>query len=424
VVISTNQPDRLYYYKKYLRISGEDPAQGSEGVLKTPLKPVTLPAQNKLGRFVKYLLITLFRLPKVLVELSTLPRDCLVIFNHTKRVRKGTSGSTYLYIERLAAKGSQFILIDECPTTVEIPPHASVFHRDKIEDIAIIIAAFNRFFHRILRKSYNSIESDFMVRVFLWQFIFQYIKPARIVTVVFYGKEWAIAAAKRRGIEVLDIQHGVMFEEHPIYNITDGLRIPHSEFVLPNACWVYGEYWRQRLLNSGWKPEQVQIIGYYLDIGSKQDCSKYSPYLFYPSPVGEWKVIVNHIASIKSEAKRRGFKIIISPHPHPAEKISNYNEVLDETVLMVSEIDSYDLLRNCHAIINTNSTILFEAMLFNKCAFAIDYEAQPNFVSDLIQAGFTQPIKMGEFPELFNLSSSNRKFFFEDVNWNMLGLAN
>jgi hypothetical protein len=385
----------------------------------TPPQPVKgfVGKVRRVSSFFVFAAKSIFQIPGLLFQIVRAPKNQNIIFNHTKRVRRSGEKQSSLYVGRLADDLSGLIVVDEQRTFCKYPSNVSILTRDRVENLIVLSSTLQRFVLRIRGISRDRIEIYFDVAVMFWKWIFQYLHPRRIYLVVWYGKEWAIAAAKLLGIEVIELQHGVIFEEHSAYNIKDAEKIQGSQFLLPDECWTYGEFWRKQLLRSGWSPEKVKVCGYFLDVSMKQNAEKFTPYILYISQPEALTEIQNHILSIKKEAIQKGYKILIAPHPHPIGRKDSYDSILDEHIILGGGMDSYDLLRGSSVVIGVFSTMMWECAIFKKGCYMLPFQETPHFYNNLLSMGFARHIKNGEFPEPFLVSEQSKAEVFAETNF-------
>lgn len=353
------------------------------------------------------------------VRCGLAPKNRIVIFNHTSRRRMTDAGSKPFY---LPAKNftleSEIIFEDRLPV-FSYPAGSIQLSSVALDSFTGLIA---RFFALYSRLFYGVTDIDvlvFLVKRGFWKVIFRLLKPVRVQVIVWYGKEPLISACKELDIEVWDMQHGIIYPEHPIYNLIEANAVVGSDYLRPNKCLVYGEYWKNLLLQSGWADGEVVVAGYFPDtsVGYPNVCDM--PYVLYTSQPHSNMVISEHIESILDELKTRGWLAVIALHP--SESADGYDEIISENV-RIAKFDSYDLLRNCVAHISYSSTLLWEAMLFEKPSFILRYGNEAvGLLSDLVKFGYGRPLANGEFPVEFELPTTpSTDYFFADVNKTLL----
>lgn len=328
------------------------------------------------------------------------PKGLPVIFNHSSRLRKDVNGERPLYLAVLLEK-QKAVVFEDSPINFRYVDSINKFQSCKVVRASQIISA-------VLIRLYgkNGIAdrdiATFKVSYTFWRLIFLLLRPSCVRLIVWYGKEAVVAAAKSLGVEIVDVQHGVVYPSHPFYNVKSINEEVDRGFLLPDKCFVYGEYWRTLLIEAGWHPDRVEVVGYFLDILPCQSESNTQKYVLYTSQPHSSEIIIAHIRSIHSSLKSRGMRAIIARHP--AEDRDLYDGVLDDVVQIVEDWDSYDLLRYCEVHVSVSSTLLWEAVRFGKSSYVLNYGKEAvDMLEDFLAFGFGKCIKTGAFPEPFKL---------------------
>lgn len=353
-----------------------------------------------------------------------LPRGRIIVFNHSTRCRTEVSSKRPLYITEYFPRDG-VIIVEDHPSDPCQRLGYMTLPGWSINRGADLIAWL---YAKILYLRYRVYDRDivnFYVRRFLWRLIFWALRPKAVFTFVWYGKEAIVAAAKSLHIKVCDIQHGIIYLSHPHYQLNDAPR--GSESLCPDACLVYGEYWKNKLLASAWKADQLEVTGYFLDTAPAQPALISEPYILYTSQPHTHAAITGHIQTISAEAAIRGWRIIIALHP--SDSPSAYQEIQSIPVVSIGQVDSYDLLRGCLLHISVSSTLLWESLVFRKSSYVLEFgrEAQ-DLLRDFIDFGFGRVLAPKTFPEPFQMPDHpSIEYFFRDkvvlpfipagVNW-------
>jgi len=82
------------------------------------------------------------------------------------------------------------------------------------------------------------------------------IKKAYIVSAYSYSEICAVL--KERGVEIIELQHGLIGPEHEGYNYA----VRDKRLPTPDAVNVYNDFWKQELVDAGYYPqERIQVTG-------------------------------------------------------------------------------------------------------------------------------------------------------------------
>ena len=394
----------FHFYKKFLEESRKPFGNQTAVVQKNPIIYTLLVIRRKIA--------SLGNLSILIIRCFFVSKNRIIIFNHTARKRMDKSGLRPLYLFKKNFNLDGMVVFEDKVSVFTYPKGAVQFNTECIDQTAGLIGFLLNKYCKLIYDASDRDIIDFVVKMRLWIAIFAILRPLRIHVLVWYGKEPMIAACKNMGLDVWDLQHGTIYEEHPSYNILDGKNVLGSDFLLPDKCLVYGEFWRKRLLKSGWESNRVSVVGYFLDVTPAFDKVESAPYLLYTSQPHSSEAIICHIRSIEHEVKLRGWDILIAVHPHPSEKNDLYDEVLSENI-KISKLDAYDSLRNCVTHISVSSTLLWEAILFEKPSYILEYGREAvGLLGDLIDFGYAKALVEGVFPDPFVLPIKPEKEFF------------
>lgn len=339
-----------------------------------------------------------------------LKKNKTLFFNHTQRVRKNSPlVRSSLYLNKAIFNKTDFYYIDQ---NIKKISHyngpKAILDIATIDRLVSILLIPERIFNKFKNKKKQKSELFFYYSFYVWLFILKRLKPKKIIMIVWYAYQPIICAAKELSIPVIDLQHGIIYSEHEFYNLKKNNLID-SNNTLPDECWVYGNYWKEQLIKAGWNENKIKVFGYYLNLPQKEKVDTLFPYILYTTSCTEnKKEVLNHINSIIHEVKRRGLKIIIAPHPH--ENLNNYKDMLSD-IVMLSDKDSYDLLKSCEVHISAFSTLLWEGLYFGKPTYILAYDIYKDHFSiltDLIKNNIAKKITENEFPEIYE-SKNNIK---------------
>jgi len=353
-----------------------------------------------------------FSLCILLIKCMLAPKNRILLFNHSERTRRNGNKLIPLYIpEEFQSK--DVIVVEDALVDVSYKLDVLCLNGVCLTRLAEALGSIAvRFMKRPDIIDSKNIITFYIKRCF-WTVFLQLLNPSCIRMFVWYGKEALLSAAKSLGMETADIQHGVIYKSHPFYKVK-GRGIPLlSEVLLPDRVMVYGEYWKIILIESGWSPERVDVLGYFLNVknGPPFYCSR--PYILYSSQPTANGFIAGHVKSILPWLRSRGVNVVIALHP--SEGPEGYSDVVSSVVTLVKG-QSYPLLAGCVSHVSFASTLLWESIIFNKPSYLLNYGVQAtDLLSDFLRFGFGRRLALGEFPEPFQLPEQmDRNFFFAE----------
>lgn len=273
----------------------------------------------------------------------------------------------------------------------------------------------------LLKKSaYIKLESDFISFIELQDILknkycqlFKRTKPKFIIVEDGnYGggdKAILIWCANNLGIKTIEVQHGVF-----------DLAFRYGENLTTN--YDFAKYKTSLVLTMGkfWSeycklPSKVYSFGY--------------PYLEKKLENLDYKnKIILFISQGKVTNSLKSFALQIAPmvnydvvyRLHPAENLNDYCELKSAGITLSGSGDIYQLMADAVAIIGSYSTVLFEAMLFDKFIFIHDNVYSKEFIPAKLGIRFTTVedilLKLSESKEVF---SDKKEFWALDWKKNM-----
>lgn len=248
------------------------------------------------------------------------------------------------------------------------------------EDLGIELDLLNRFQKYVKR---------FKVQYTLFKKLFELKCPEVVYVVVSYGLAPIIKAAKDKGVEVIELQHGVFSDYHLGYSFPS--TAADSLDYFPDRLLVWDDYWR-RMCKLPLSPNKIAI----------------KRFSFFDKKYGEFKhvkrkekqiivisqgVIGSKLADIilKNISDLQEYKIIYKLHPGEYGRWRDYPSLVklesfsNVNIIDTNDVSLYRLLAESKYVIGVFSTALFEALDFNCALFIVDLpgvEYMQNLISD------------------------------------------
>jgi hypothetical protein len=119
-----------------------------------------------------------------------------------------------------------------------LPARASAAELERISQIENAISS--RFGSEVpLKMLFRRYARYFKCRGWFFEQVIRRWGVKTVFVVVYYGKPELVAAARRSGARVIDLQHGMMSHLHASYDVPEGIR-PHYR---PDAILLFGKHW-------------------------------------------------------------------------------------------------------------------------------------------------------------------------------------
>jgi rRNA-processing protein FCF1 len=197
------------------------------------------------------------------------------------------------------------------------------------------------------------------------------IGPSVAVVVVSYDKETFIEACKRNDVPVVELQHGVIYDEHYGYSYPIG----ETKETFPDYLFTFGEFWNEGI-NYPIPDSYVIPVGYpYLEqrLDRYRDVESGDQLLFISQ--GTIGHELSQFALAVEEDSRIDYDIVYKLHPGEYDRWRNEYPWLTDTDIRV--VDSpepplYELFAQSNAQIGVGSTAVYEGLCFDLTTLIFD----------------------------------------------------
>lgn len=193
----------------------------------------------------------------------------------------------------------------------------------------------------------------------------QKTKPKKIYVVIAYVHFGLIKAANDLGIDVEEIQHGIISKEHFAYHFPYNKKVPYY----PNYMSLYGKYW----YDSTSIPIPEKNINYIENItltdSKKQKCVRKNNQIVFLCQAAITEQLIPYIEGFCKLTDK--YKVIVKLHPSEYEVWKTQYPELESLIKrynleIVDNFDKklYNILKESKHVIGVSSTALFEAIYF------------------------------------------------------------
>jgi hypothetical protein len=130
---------------------------------------------------------------------------------------------------------------------------AHILHRHIVEELGL---------HTLSEQDITRRLLNFYWRKKVASYVLRRVRPQYMLLSSPSGFFDIIAAAREQGIRVIEYQHGIIHVEHPDYKWPAYARPYAARMPIPDEVWLYGDYWRDILLEktSFWNGK-LRVVG-------------------------------------------------------------------------------------------------------------------------------------------------------------------
>lgn len=234
--------------------------------------------------------------------------------------------------------------------------------------------------------------------------ILKQIDPKMIVEVVSYNNYCMVAneVAKQMGIPIIEIQHGMIGNQHIAYNCFDSC----FKFF-PDYFFAFSKLWIPKKFPLDYR--KIKFVGFpYLELQKKKSTEIIN--LFYNDNrtilvISQWSRNQFYIDFTEELLKKTNNQYNIILKIHPEDKIDQkYDKLLNiENIKIISdELNIYDCFRVADIQIGSYSTGLCEGLIFGLNTFVFN-DRDDEFIQGLIDKHIFKEIKsVNEFLDIID----------------------
>jgi hypothetical protein len=279
-----------------------------------------------------------------------------------------------------------------------------------------------------LQHVYNRISKENISREFLryfesalfvffesyrkWHWILSHAKPSRIFFICHYHNEGLIAVCKDLGIEIIELQHGLISRKDIYYVYPLRYSEYYSRGLFPDKLWVYGNYWKSLFMGCAEeKNAQIIVVGDYRFEQLKSTSDKKEKAFVLCSQKNLHEPYIRYIQFLKKEVLplHPEWKLIVKLHPLEREVKLYEQEVGDQVEVLALTSSLVDALNRSLFQISIYSTTFFDALAFNMTNYALnDTGYSSDYVQEMIDDGVALPLSQLEDPIIRYLGNESK----------------
>jgi hypothetical protein len=254
-----------------------------------------------------------------------------------------------------------------------------------------------------------------------YRFLLTLLAPERVLLIAHYGKEAFIAACKYKNLQVIELMHGTIIPSHSQYVFPKSSRNLFHHSLFPDKLAVYGEYWKQVVVQGNMFPEDsVFVVGYYLKVPDEPrslTSRDKITILVSAQPTVQCE-LYDYISFLKSQLDSEQWHIVIKPHP--MEDSEAYSNLLQPGFITLSNSNVYELLARSDIHISVYSSVLYEAVRFDVSNYVLYVERVSMHCDEIINSGVALLLKPNEVPEPGREIDLDDQYYFAEFDPSVL----
>ncbi len=356
---------------------------------------------------------------QIFVFCFRLKKNCTVIITHTaNKTMKDSSNLSYDQIVdgliiKSGIKNYLYIEIPGLPKESSVKPKIEAHFKE--QDFKFIKIALNKL---LVSKSEVKLSAErlaslfngelknlglttsgerlekfiagFCVDYFFYKWLFKLLKPKFLITNDLMGSGM-IAAAQSLRIQSLELQHGIMDEYYPQYQMPPKFVSIKRQLPIADKVGVFGQFHKDQLVSKGfWKNDEVIVVGKFELSQGDNSIPRFSDkptLLFAAQGILYFNQSIIFLESLLTNSFR-DFYLVIKLHPLEPEycKVAyqKLEKVHSRVTVVQSQFNLTELFSVSDFVISYNSTVLIEAVAKGIISFTICDDILKNGIYDLI----------------------------------------
>jgi len=220
---------------------------------------------------------------------------------------------------------------------------------------------------------------NFFYKYKIWARLLTMVNPQKMFCILHYHTEGRTLAFRRKGIEVIELQHGLIATTDVFYVFPAQTKSIINKALFADQIWVYGNYWKNVLEKGVEYINKIKVAGYYL----------YDNFSGY-----------EHIEK-EIDTFAEGKKLIIITTQTTLHKMNQPLPVLFKKVQL-------------HVTIY--STRLFDGARAGVPGFALYNEQYKDYINEIVQSGVAYPLAQHENPIdlINNLKAVDASYYYSE----------
>ena len=221
--------------------------------------------------------------------------------------------------------------------------------------------------------------------------------PAAVFVICGYNMHVPLQmAARERGIPVLELQHGLVYESHAGYVLPPEVDAPGRTLPVPDHMVIFGEYFGRLLQRESPRWEGRWTVAGHPWLKEKRGGED------SPARAGrrvilfsQYELDVRRQVLDAALALRRGLDpedtVVIKPHPRESDAADFFREAVQAGAELAGPTaDSYALMKDCDLAVSVYSTIAVEALAFPCRSAVLPSDRWTDTISEFVASGLLE----------------------------------
>jgi hypothetical protein len=248
---------------------------------------------------------------------------------------------------------------------------SKLFYKSKIDKLFLDFLKINEI--NISEKELQLVHLRFKVSLFLYKIFLFPLNIKKVYIVSAYSNTEICAIFKSRGIEIIELQHGVIGNVHRAYNY----KIKNKLLPTADKIYVYNDFWKNELLNAGYFDKNQIYVTNRLKYKLINLSIASTNTIIFTGQGGFYKEIIEFFKSSNKYLMNKNIKLLYIPHPSEINKgldllkdsVNNLKNIL---IIEEKEYTTEQYIYNSLAHISVYSSCHFDSVHYKDKTYILD----------------------------------------------------
>jgi hypothetical protein len=248
---------------------------------------------------------------------------------------------------------------------------------------------------------------NFFYKYKIWARLLMIVHPQKMFCILHYHTEGRTLAFRRKGIQVIELQHGLIATTDVFYVFPTQTKSVINKALFADQIWVYGNYWKNVLEKGVEYLNKIKVAGYYLydnfsgyehiekEIDNFAEGKKL---IIITTQTTLHKAFIDYTLWLANDIKTRNLPYKILVKTHPLEKQEHYAILHQTEGVKMMNHPLPVLFKKVQLHVTIYSTTLFDGARAGVPGFALYNEQYKDYINEIIQSGVAYPLAQNENP--------------------------
>ncbi len=257
---------------------------------------------------------------------------------------------------------------------------------------ALINTHFKKYGLEMSVESCEKTMNYFYAEYLLFSFLFRVLQPEVLLSNEILGTG-IMGAAQKKGIRIIELQHGLMDEYYPQYQLNPLFLKTPNTVIGPDMIAVFGAFHKHQLISKKyWQENEIYVLGkkhYRSEKKSPERVSSKMTILFPSQGNALFQQTQDLLVSLIKLIKGINAHLILKLHPSEKEEAKEWyysfaEDHNDAVTIIHLEKNINEILPGCDIVMGYHSTVLFEAVALAKFPITLADKDLPLGINSLI----------------------------------------